>query len=162
MYAEFPYEAKYRQLAIAAQRGDSEMLLAALGSGAEVNAAEKGESGMTPLMFAAKNGNINCMVLLMQHGADVHLRNKPRWTAAHFAAFHGSVGGMRLLFGSCVDLQSVVDIADTSLSILECATVTGQTDAVSLALACGFGGRPPCWEYESRGIFALLSLGYTL
>ncbi|KAB5559906.1 ankyrin repeat-containing domain protein [Coniochaeta sp. 2T2.1] len=55
-----------------------------------------GELSATPLMYAAMAGKVDCAELLLANGASGQTRDAKDWTAAHHAAFSGSVGEMRL------------------------------------------------------------------
>lgn len=53
----------------------------------------------TPLFFAAVNGHVDCMALLLDHGADIHARELGQGTALHTVARKNYVECARLLIG---------------------------------------------------------------
>ena len=53
--------------------------------------------GETPLMIAARNGNIHLCKLLLKHGAKVNERNSRCWSALHYAAWCRNVEVVALL-----------------------------------------------------------------
>jgi ankyrin repeat protein len=75
------------ELITLAYRKDYDALQAALGAGANINAADS--DGRTPLMHAvlASDSDQRTIQFLVSRGADVNLHDKgQRWTALHFAA----------------------------------------------------------------------------
>jgi hypothetical protein len=58
-------------------------------AGANVNIAAVG-SGATPLMWAARNGNLDMVKLMVEHGANIHASQVyDTWNARSFAAQNG-------------------------------------------------------------------------
>lgn len=55
------------------------------------------EDGMTPLMQAAKGGHTNCIVHLLDFGADMHARDSEGRTALYHAATQGRAGAVQFL-----------------------------------------------------------------
>ena len=47
--------------------------------------------GRTPIMFAASNGNIDMAILLITHGADVHMTDHHAWTIRQIAEYHNHI-----------------------------------------------------------------------
>lgn len=52
---------------------------------------------VTPLMMAAKHGNIESMIMLIERGADVHAKDGLQQTALYYAAARGGVEFIRFL-----------------------------------------------------------------
>jgi len=52
--------------------------------GADVNAVD--HNGLTPLMYAARNGQENVRQMLIEAGADVEMKDRKGWTADDYAA----------------------------------------------------------------------------
>ncbi|XP_068177094.1 protein phosphatase 1 regulatory subunit 27b [Antennarius striatus] len=46
-------------------------------------------SGMAAIHEAVLSGNLECVKLLVQHGADIHQRDEEGWTALHMACSDG-------------------------------------------------------------------------
>ena len=84
-------------------------------------------------MSAASNGHLECLLLLMQRGADVRHSMVKGSTAAHFAAHRGDVEMLRVLFASGADLLALAG----GLSVVDNACLASPMDAASFALACG-------------------------
>lgn len=67
----------------AAANGDAETLRKLIAENTAVNASDK--IGATPLMYAARNNQIECMKILLEAGADRSLQTKKGYTALWFA-----------------------------------------------------------------------------
>ena len=104
---------------------------------------------MTPLMRAAWNGYLECLLLLIQRGADVRHRRANGCTAAHYAAHRGNVEVLRVLFASGADLLPLAE----GLSVVASACAVSQMDAASLALACGCRFALTCLDIESKNYY---------
>jgi ankyrin repeat protein len=61
---------------------------------ADVNARSSGalRAGFTPLHVAAGNGQKNMVILLIQHGANVHAQNDEGLTPYEYASARGFMG----------------------------------------------------------------------
>ena len=88
----------------AAETGDIEELTRLLKI-VDVNLQDK--DCWTALMFAALNGYIDCVKLLVDNNADVNLQDKDGWTALMRAAVKGKTDCVKLLIknGSLVDIH---------------------------------------------------------
>ena len=141
----------------AAFGGNSEMLCAILDAGVAVDVTDS--NLMTPLMCAACQGCLECLLLLLlQRGADVRHRRVDGRTAAHYAAERGNVEMLRaFLIASGADLLPLAGCN----TVVDSACVTSQVDAASFALACGCRFALTCRELESKnyGYFRRVALG---
>ena len=125
-------------------RGNTALLLAVLStridvvrvllrSGAEVNKANK--EGVTPLIAAAGNGNVEIVSMLFEYGANVRIVNLKRESALHPAvrgvARHGHTDVVRILLarGAEVDQQDVYQ--QTPLIV---AAAYGNAEVVSILI----------------------------
>ena len=68
---------------LAASRGHFDVLRCLLENGADINASTA--DNCTPLMIAIENGNINAATFLIEHGANVDLKDDRGDTALHYA-----------------------------------------------------------------------------
>ena len=60
----------------------------------------------TLLMAACAHGSVNCAKYLIQHGANVNLKNFNGFTALHWAAFTGRTEAVQLLLEHHADIES--------------------------------------------------------
>jgi uncharacterized protein len=92
-------------LIAAVQKGDFTSAVVLLDKGMNPNIIE---SGLSPLMIAARNGEIQITRALIAFGADVNLRNDDGTTALMLAARHGNteVANMLLKAGADADLRN--------------------------------------------------------
>jgi hypothetical protein len=63
-------------------------------------------NGSTPLHWAAWNGHIEIVRLLLQNGAEVNAKDRWDRTPLHFAAYHGHVDILHLLVENGADLEA--------------------------------------------------------
>ena len=82
--------------------GDTKMLEQALTEGVDINAVEP-ESGVTLLMTAAVRGHTKAVAMLLEHGADINVKNRDGSTALHAAAFLGRAETVQLLLEKGAD-----------------------------------------------------------
>jgi len=57
----------------------------------------KDHSGCTPLLLAAKYGNVDCMALLLAYGANLYEEDFRKWNILHYAAFQGHPKAVRYI-----------------------------------------------------------------
>ncbi|XP_014674675.1 PREDICTED: tankyrase-1-like [Priapulus caudatus] len=90
--------------------------------------------GLTPLQRAARNGLIDIVDLLLQHGADVGVANESREGALHFAASYGyaQIVGLLLQFGADANARDV-----DGRTPLHAAVSEGFADATHVLLRYG-------------------------
>ena len=72
-----------RDVADAALAGDEAALQSAIEAGADVNSANL--KGVHPLMIAARDASVECVLLLLDAGADLHRATRKGCTALHLA-----------------------------------------------------------------------------
>ncbi|HEX7615906.1 MAG TPA: ankyrin repeat domain-containing protein [Thermoanaerobaculia bacterium] len=117
-----------------------EVLRALLKAKASVNV--KSEDGMTPLMFAARNGKNEHFGDLLAAGADVNALDNDNWTALMCAAFYSSSFCVTDLLKAGADPK--VEAADGKTAVL-LAVQHGNSTSVEALLAAGA-------TFESRGL----------
>jgi hypothetical protein len=71
-----------------------------------INVNVKDVYGATPLHYAAANGHVEIIHLLLQNGADVNARNNYGYTPLHYAARNGNVDILHLLVENGADLEA--------------------------------------------------------
>lgn len=88
---------------------DRSVLLAGLlrqGAGVSINVADR--TGATPLHSAVICGSTAAVAVLLQHGADPHVKNSDGWAALHLAAITGHCHIVALLldYGADISVRS--------------------------------------------------------
>eukprot|EP00928_Gymnodinium_smaydae_P063692 TRINITY_DN47195_c0_g1_i1.p1 TRINITY_DN47195_c0_g1~~TRINITY_DN47195_c0_g1_i1.p1 ORF type:complete len:356 (-),score=45.27 TRINITY_DN47195_c0_g1_i1:371-1438(-) len=83
-------------VAAAAELGDIDELRMLLQDRPQ-RAIEEDDNGTYPLMFAAKGGSVDAMILLVEYGADIHQRTPLGWSTLLFAALANQVEAVRWL-----------------------------------------------------------------
>lgn len=86
----------------AAAAGDLSAIKDALGDSADLNALDS-QFGITPLGWAALNGQTEAAKLLIEKGADVNAQNRDGATPLHSAAFLGRTETVKLLLEKGAD-----------------------------------------------------------
>jgi ankyrin repeat protein len=134
-------------VADAAQQSDIETVRRLLQQGADVNAAQG--DGMTALHWAAQNGNVDIMHILLYAGASVQATTRlGGYTPLHMASMRGSEAAVRLL----LDNGSKPDVlTSTGVTALHFAAQAGRPQAIQALLAGGadvnakdtYSGRTP-------------------
>jgi len=66
--------------------------------GADVN--ERNKYGITPLMYAANNGNLSMVNLLLSYGADVNAAYLHSWTPLMLAVYNEHIEIVKILIGN--------------------------------------------------------------
>ena len=112
----------------AAETGDIEELTRLLKI-VDVNLQDK--DCWTALMFAALNGYIDCVKLLVDNNADVNLQDKDGWTALMLAAMNGETECAKLLVDNNADVNlQYID----GYSALMLAAINDHTETVKKLL----------------------------
>ena len=131
-----------RSACVAAQRGDVDKLRAMLHRRPDIvtNDGVDGDSGYTPLHYAAREGHAECVRVLLASGANANARTRAGGaTPLHRAAFTGEATCVRLLLDGGAD--PCARDADGE-SALHKASANGHADVVRALLRAG----------EERGI----------
>ena len=93
-----------------------------------------GAYGMTPLHWASRAGSLECATLLLDHGAEVEVRNDARRTPLQLAAENGRTDIVKLLAEAGADLNTQDGKGRTPLHR---ATYEGHGGAAEVLLAVG-------------------------
>ena len=139
----------------AAVQGNTEMLLAALDASCDVDAINS--DGDTSLTCAVREGQTDCVRLLLQRGANVRTSG---YMPANIAAERGNKEMLLALLDAGCEADEPDWIGDTPLML---AAKTGNTDCVQLLLQRGADGRS-CAHLAAEGghketLLALLDAG---
>ncbi|EDO47759.1 predicted protein [Nematostella vectensis] len=92
---------------------------------------DQDENRMTALHHSCLYGRIEIVRLLLEHGADLEVRDSKGWTALHFAANGGFLDVTSLLLSSCADAAALS--YDGQLSI-DVATGEGMVFLLASAI----------------------------
>ena len=90
--------------------------------------------GAQPLHFAAVDGNVESVNLLLDRGAKINAATQDGWTALHFACLRGDKGLVQLLLDRGADVDTTTM---TGVSALSIATSEGDRDIIELLLDRG-------------------------
>lgn len=93
--------------------------------------------GAQPLHFAAANGDVELVNLLLDRGAKINAATQDGWTALHFACLRGDEGLVQLLLDRDADVSMTTTSGVSALSI---ATSEGDREIVELLLDRGASG----------------------
>jgi uncharacterized protein len=116
-----------------ARTGASEELHSLLEKGGDPNALD-GE-GMSAMMMAAGRGHLECVQVLVKHGADIHLKDKRKGLSAlKFAVGEGRVEVARYLLDQGADVNEADNFGRTGLMF---AAGQGSIPMVELFLSRG-------------------------
>jgi ankyrin repeat protein len=88
----------------------------------------------TPLYWAAQNGRLPLVKLLVAHGADVNAKNQGDQTALHVAASRSNLEIVRLLIDSKADIAAKTSSGSTPL---HSAAAGNEPESIKLLLARG-------------------------
>ena len=129
---------RQEQLRSAAWRGDAAAVEALLrAGGADANAAADAQADWRPLHVAAREGHLNVVKLLLQHGADVNAAAAPDLTTALHCAVensHHAAEVARLLLDAGADVNAATMWGGTALHY---TSEWGRLEVVQLLLDRG-------------------------
>lgn len=126
-------EEKNKYLLDAIVLGEIDSVEQALSAGADVNSKET-ERGMTGLMIAIMEEDIEIVTLLLENGADVNIQTKDGETALILASMFGYIEIVKILleYGANVDTKE-----NLGMTALMAASGEGHIEIVKLLLANG-------------------------
>jgi ankyrin repeat protein len=140
---------------MAMQRGDRAMVQRLLESGADANAADA--SGITPLMLATNNGDVDLMQIFLAHDAKCDLRDAKGHSAAHHAILAGKTEALYLLLNAHTEPERS---PNESAELLTLADDSGDPEMVAAVVDHMPGGLS--WTPETRrALQTSLSRGQT-
>ena len=90
--------------------------------------------GAQPLHFAAADGDVESVTLLLDRGAKINATTQDGWTALHFACLWGDEGLVQLLLDRGADVSITTTAGVSALSI---ATFEGNRNIIELLLDRG-------------------------
>jgi len=122
-----------QELVQAAKKGNTESVEYALGKGANVNAKDP-EFHATALMWAAHEGRLDTMRILIQHGAEIDMRGDDGETALWFTAQRGQLEAMKLLVENGADPAVVGRDGQSAYTV---AVTKGNTEIVDYLESLG-------------------------
>lgn len=126
-------EEKDKYLLDAIVLGEIDRVEQVLAAGADVNSKEA-DVGMTALMLAVMEEDIEIITLLLENGVDVNVQNKNGETALILASMFGYIEIVKLL----LENGAVVDTKETlGMTALMAASGEGHIEIVKLLLANG-------------------------
>lgn len=141
------------ELTLAAERGETDAVLARLDDGTAVDASDR--CGWTALMKAAANGHLAMLEALLARGADTEHRDQAGYTALLVAVINDQEATSRALLEAGADVDAVDD--EAGWSSLTWAAKDGRTGLVELLLThgadpahvAGDGTTPLHWAREN-------------
>jgi TonB family protein len=92
------------QLRLWAQAGETESVRELLAENEDLDVDAPGQGGWTALMFAAKAGHDDILLLLIDAGADIQRTGDAGETPLHIAATYGRTKTVRILLGAGADI----------------------------------------------------------
>jgi ankyrin repeat protein len=100
---------------------------------ADVN-IQADETCETPLLLAARTGELEVSRLLLKHGADVTSRNYLGWSSLHLASYHGHLGIVEDLLVHGADVNAQNHLLWTPLHV---ASYSGHLETVQMLVRHG-------------------------
>ncbi|GFR97761.1 ankyrin [Elysia marginata] len=118
----------------AAETGDAGIVLELLAAGANPNEKSVSLCKRRPIHICAEQGFLDCLEVLVSHGAHVNQQDSHKRTALHFAAQQGHEGSIKWL----INHGALVDETDTDrYTPLNVAACLGYGRACEFLLALG-------------------------
>ena len=119
----------------AIQAGDLAQVKKLLGAGADINSSASGKGGMTPLNYAAYEGHLEIVKLLLDKGAEIDTRDNMSFTPLLVAAISGHQEVQKELIIRGAD----VNLAERSFgwTTLHRAAANGHLELIQLLLDKG-------------------------
>ncbi|MDF1539773.1 MAG: ankyrin repeat domain-containing protein [Candidatus Thorarchaeota archaeon] len=114
------------------ENGDLEGAVAAIESGANVNATDG--RGMTPLLWASLRGHLEIVEYLLDHGADIKKTNTAEWTALMEASLEGHAEIVKLLIERGANVNARTFVSGTALMF---SSGNGHLEVVKILLDNG-------------------------
>ena len=91
----------------------------------------RGNDCSTALHWAASNGNMNIVEILLDRGIDINSKDTYGNTALHYAAMNGKMNIVEILVDRGIDINSKNNIGWTALHL---AAMNGYTNIVEMLL----------------------------
>jgi TonB family protein len=105
----------HAQLRTWAELGQTEAIRELLAENETIDVDSPGEGGWTALMYAARAGNDDIVLILIDADADIHRTNAGKETPLHLTAKHGRAKTVRILLAAGADISVRDDEGRTPL-----------------------------------------------
>jgi uncharacterized protein len=113
-------------LMMAAIKGQTELAIAMIGKGADVN-----KPGWTPLHYAATAGNVQLIKILLENYAYIDAESPNKTTPLMMAAHYGTPGAVKLLLEEGADVSLKNDLGLTAIDFAQRANKQDSVDVIS-------------------------------
>ena len=120
----------------AIKAGDCEKLQKLIAGIADINAAvlDSGDGTIfshetTPVYLAARYGQVECLKILIESGADVNAVDEYEYTAAHSAAMYGQLEYLKVLIENGVNVNAINRFGRTAAQV---AIINGEIECAEL------------------------------
>ena len=122
----------FSPLGLASFFGHPETVKLLLDTGAIVNQPSQNNWQVQPLHSAVASRNTEIVTLLLQHGADINVRQQHGFTPLHTAAQHGDAEMIKILLEHQADINAITNAGETAMDIaLKC----NHTEAAHMFVA---------------------------
>jgi ankyrin repeat protein len=122
-----------RELIAAAGENNLADVLRLVGAGADVNVKDD-ILGWTPLHEASYKGHLHVVIALLDHGADIEVKDNNGWTPLHHAVIEGHLAVVNELPSRGADIEAQEDSGNTPLHL---AGLKGHVAIVKALLSGG-------------------------